>query len=66
MDTPLTQKDVVKAALKELFEEALADKRGPLYEAVLEVCEEVDFSALLKEARDTPRVSRDEVFGLMS
>ena len=62
MDAPSAQKELVKLALKELLEESFTDKKGVLYEAFLEVIEDLSLSAALKEARKTPVVSREEVF----
>lgn len=65
----MAQADPDNEAMKQVFKEALAEtlheQRDLLHEVFAEVLEDLAFAEAIREGRQTGRIERDEVFGIL-
>lgn len=57
--------EALKETLKEALVETLQEQRGLLREVFAEVLEDLALAEAIREGRQTDRVGRDEVFGVL-
>ena len=57
--------EAMKQALKEALTETLHEQRELLHEVFAEVLEDFALAGAIREGRQTERVERDEVFGIL-
>lgn len=57
--------DALRILLKDAFADALDERRDLLREVVAEALEDAALAEAIRAGRDTPLVSREEVFGAL-
>ena len=65
METVLDHQNKIKELIKEAFAESLDDPKGPFRKLFAEMVEDIAMAKAIEEARDSPEVSREEIFRIL-